>query len=115
MSSDAQSGSDRTTTIALGGVLVILGIVLMVRNLTDFDFGNFNWWALFILIPAAGSLASAWRTYQNEGRLSEAARGPLVVGLMFLLAAAIFLFNLSWGTMWPVFLIIIGLGALIVR
>ena len=94
-------------------MLILLGAFLFAQNLFDFDLGN--WWALLILIPALGSLADAWRTYQAEGRLSAAARGPLVAGVALLLVTAIFLFGLSWGTMWPLFAIIVGVGVLIAR
>jgi hypothetical protein len=40
-------------------------------------------------------------------------RGTLTGGLMLLLVTIIFLFNLDWGKVWPLFLIIIGLGALL--
>jgi hypothetical protein len=96
----------------VGGVLLILiGIVFLARNLTGF--GLDNWWALFILIPAFGSLAQAWRIYQSSGgRLTPAARGPLTGGLVLLLVAAVFLFDVDWGQVWPVILIVIGVGAL---
>jgi len=94
-----------------GVVLILIGIVFLARNLTGFELGN--WWALFILIPAFGSLAQAWRLYQSSGgRLTPAARGPLTGGLILLLVAAIFLFDVDWGQVWPVFLIVIGVGAL---
>lgn len=107
--------SDRASTLALGGVLVLVGVVFLARNLTDFDLGGWNWWALFILIPAIGTLANVWRVYQAEGHITVAARGPLVFGVGLLLVSAIFLFNLSWGTMWPFFLIIFGVGVLVAR
>ena len=98
-----------------GGVLVLIGAVFLVQNLTDLDLVNWNWWALFILIPALGSLVRVWQTYQTEGQLTAATRGPLIGGLVMLLITAIFLFNLNWGAMWPVFLIIAGISILVVR
>ncbi len=103
------------SSLAMGGVLVLIGAVFLARNLTGFDLGDWNWWALFILIPAVGSLVNAWRLYQAEGTLPAAARGPLVFGVVLLLVAGILLFELSWGTLWPVFLIIFGVGVLIAR
>ena len=101
----------RKNTAWIGGaVLIVIGIVFLLQNISGIDLGN--WWALFILIPALGSLATAWRIYQIHGRLTSAARGPLVGGFILLLVATIFLFNLDWGKVWPLFLIIAGLGAL---
>jgi cytoskeletal protein CcmA (bactofilin family) len=104
-----------TPTLVTGVVLILIGAIILIQNLTDLNVGNWNWWALFILIPAASSLANAWRVYQVEGRLTSAARSPLVSGAALLLVTGIFLFDLSWGTMWPLFLIIFGLAVLVAR
>lgn len=97
----------------LGGlVLIVLGIVFLVQNLSGFTLAN--WWALFILIPAAGSFSAAWRIYRNSGnRLTQAAAGPLTGGVILATVAAVFLLNLDWGVIWPVFVILAGLGALL--
>ena len=108
-----EPASDRISTLAVGGVLILIGAFLFARNLFDFDLEN--WWALLILIPAVGSLADVWRSFRAEGRLSAAARGPLVAGVALLLVTAIFLFDLSWGTLWPLFVIIFGVGVLVAR
>jgi hypothetical protein len=107
--------SNRTSTLIFGGVLILIGLIFLVQNLTDFRLGNWNWWALFILIPAIGSLSNVWRIYQTNGRVTAAARGSLVFGLAMLLVATILMFNLSWSVMWPFFLIVFGIGALIAR
>lgn len=93
-----------------GAVLMVIGIIFLIQNISGLHLGN--WWAVFILIPAVGSFATAWRIYQANGRLTAAARGPLIGGLVLLLVAAIFLFNLDWGRTWPLFLIIAGAGTL---
>ncbi len=95
----------------IGVILVILGLVFLVQSFTT-GFTLQNWWALFILIPALGSLGSAWNIYRSQGRFSQAVRGPLVGGLILLLVTAIFVFNLDWGKVWPAFLIIAGAGML---
>lgn len=102
----------RTSTWIGGGVLILIGVVFIVRNVTGLELHN--WWALFILIPALGSLATAWQMFQKNGRrFTAAARGPLVGGVVLLAIAAIFLFGLDWGAAWP-FLLILGGGALLV-
>jgi len=98
-----------------GVVLIVIGVVVLVQNLNlmgpNFRFNNP--WALFILIPALGSLFQVWRDYQENGRLTYRSRGPLVGGLVLLFVTAVFLLNLDWGKVWPVFLILAGLGALL--
>jgi hypothetical protein len=95
-----------------GAVLIALGIVFLLQNLGLFYLNN--WWALFILIPAFGAFASAWRIYQAAGgHLVAPARGSLFGGLVFTLIALIFLFGLNWGLLWPIILILIGAGALL--
>ena len=97
----------------VGIVLVILGIVFLARNYLSFNILD-NWWALFILIPAVGSFVNAWNVYQKSGkRITPAVRGPLVGGLILTLVAGAFLFDLNWGLIWPVILIIVGIGALV--
>lgn len=110
-----KADTNRTSPLILGGILILIGVVFLAQNLTDFDLGNWNWWALFILIPALGSLANAWRVYQAQGQVTRAVRGPLVGGVVLLLVTTILLFDLDWGALWPVFLIILGIGALIAR
>jgi hypothetical protein len=98
-----------------GLILIVVGVVVLVQNLNllgpDFRFNNP--WALFILIPALGSFYQIWRDVQDNGRLTYRSRGPLVGGLVLLFVMAVFLLNLDWGRVWPVFLILAGLGALL--
>jgi hypothetical protein len=95
----------------LGGVLIIIGVFLLLRNLTGQGMGN--WWALFILIPAFASFANAWRQYQAQGRLTEAVGGSLIGGAILLFVFAMFFFGLNWGNLWPVLLILAGVSALV--
>jgi hypothetical protein len=96
----------------IGGVILILvGVIFLLQNfglrLPD------NWWTVFILIPAAASLAGAWRAYENNGgTFNGAVAGPLVGGLILLAVFLALFFGLNWGAFWPVILIIIGLGVL---
>ena len=95
----------------VGLMLVAIGCGFLLANVVGFRFTN--WWALFILIPAVAKLSEAMGSYQRHGRLTHAARGSLMGGLVIGLVAVIFLFNLSWGLMWPFFLIIGGIAALL--
>ncbi len=97
---------------AIGGVLIVVGIVFLLRNVTGLVFAN--WWALFILIPAIGSLVTAYRMWENnDRRFTAASRGPLIGGIILLGVTAVFIFSLDWGRVWPLFIILIGLGALL--
>jgi hypothetical protein len=95
-----------------GAVLVLIGLVFLLRNTGAFALEN--WWALFILIPAIGSFASAWNRYQSSGgRLTAAARGPLIGGFVLLLITVVFLFGLNFGLVWPFILILGGIALLL--
>jgi hypothetical protein len=94
-----------------GGVLLMIGVLLIVSNVTGAGFDN--WWALFILIPALGSLYVAMRNYSEAGAMTEAVRKPLTGGLILLVVSLMFLFNLDWGNLWPLLLIIAGGGLLL--
>ena len=96
----------------LGGlVLIVLGLVFLLRTVANIDIGN--WWALFILIPAVGSLVAAYRAWREAGNINFYAANGLVAGTIILLVAIIFLFQIDWSRIWPLFLIIIGIGALL--
>ncbi|MEZ4732528.1 MAG: hypothetical protein R3E79_35945 [Caldilineaceae bacterium] len=96
-----------------GAILILLGGIFLLQNtglIGRFD----NWWALFILIPAVGSFATAWRLYQQAGQQwTPAATGPLVGGLVLSSLAAMFLFGLNIGMWWPIFLIAGGIATLL--
>ncbi|CUS01975.2 membrane protein of unknown function [Candidatus Promineifilum breve] len=94
-----------------GLVLIAIGTFFLFNQLTGFQLNN--WWAFFILIPAFGSLGNFMRAYKKDGRLSNEARGSLIGSLILFFITAVFIFGWSWGTIWPVFLIIGGIGALL--
>ncbi len=95
-----------------GAILVILGLVFLLQNMGIFVVNN--WWALFILLPAIGAFAAAWRNYQAAGnRLTGAARGSLIGGVVLTMVAAAFLFNLNWPVVGPILIILAGIGLLL--
>jgi hypothetical protein len=108
-------GHSHVGSWALGLIVIIIGIIFLGRNAGWFGSWDFdNWWALFILIPAFGSFAGAWRSYNaNARRLSgDAARG-FMVGLFLLAVTVILLLQLDWGKVWPVLLVVVGIGLLL--
>jgi O-antigen/teichoic acid export membrane protein len=93
-----------------GTILILLGVILLARN-----FGVLlpqNWWALFLLIPAFGSFASAYSMYRSAGQMTAAARGAVVGGLILLLLTFLFLIEFDWGRYWPVILILLGVAVI---
>jgi hypothetical protein len=94
-----------------GLVLILLGAIFLAENYfgTTLD----NWWALFILIPAVSTLATAyalWRDGHTDGAI-----GSFIAGIGFLILTALFLLDLPIGRLWPVFLIVAGVALLIGR
>jgi cell wall-active antibiotic response 4TMS protein YvqF len=94
-----------------GLVLITLGLVFLAQNYLNVRLHN--WWALFLLIPAFSGFARAVDlTRSGQG---AAATGPLVGVGAFVLLTVIFLFDLPFGQLWPVLLILAGVGLLFSR
>lgn len=92
-------------------ILIAVGVIFLLQNTTGVQFRN--WWAVFILIPAIPAFMQAWNFYQlDEGRFTRRVIGALLSAFTPTFVALIFLLNLNWGGIWPVFLILAGLGAL---
>lgn len=112
----SKPGDDRPPAGGRGYVLwsafalILVGLVLLLRNFTSFSLDR--WWALFILAPAGASLAYAWRLRRHSGLWTLPARRRLLTGLWLAMIALIFLLNLEWGKVWPVFFIFSGLWLL---
>jgi hypothetical protein len=95
-----------------GFILIMVGAAILLNNLGYLPFAN--WWALFILIPAASSFSNAWNQYRDAGdRLTASARSSLFWGFILTLVSFTFLFGLSWTYLWPALLIIIGVSILL--
>lgn len=109
-SAPAKKSQKVSSNWPLGLAVVLIGGVLLARNLgvelffLDFD----NWWAFFILLLAIGPLQLAIRSYKREG-FGAATLNALVSTVAIVFVALIFLIDLSWGTWWPMFIIIGGL------
>ena len=99
---------------AAGLVLILLGAAFMLQNFGLFTVPLHNWWALFILIPAAAAFDQAYHTYRQEGNLlTGPARASLIGGVVLTLIAATFLFSLSWSLIFPLLLILAGVSVLL--
>jgi hypothetical protein len=96
----------------VGIVLIILGIVFFLQqtgNLTQ----HFNWWALFILIPAISSLTGMYYAIRSSGTFNQTARSALGTSVVIFTLAFMFLFNLDWAIYWPLMVIAAGFSILI--
>ncbi|MEK6208718.1 MAG: hypothetical protein AABM32_13905 [Chloroflexota bacterium] len=94
-----------------GIVLIGLGVIFLVQNYLGEQIHN--WWALFILIPVFFTLERGYASLR-AGRNAEAL-GQLMGGLVLVALIVIFLFDLPFGQLWPIFLIIGGLLLLFSR
>ena len=75
---------------AIGAVFILIGVLLMMQNLGTLEL--YNWWALFILIPAFGSLAAAWRIFENNDALfTPVLIAPLLTSFILFAITAAFL------------------------
>jgi hypothetical protein len=89
-------------------LLIIGGGLLLARNLGYPLPGN--WWALFILVPAIGCLASSL-AYFRAGRFLQG-MGSLVAAAFFCALAYGLFQGLAILPYWPVLLIVLGIVAL---
>lgn len=94
-----------------GIILVLLGGIFLAQNYLGTTLHN--WWAVFILIPAIATLTTAYALWRDGN--AGWATGPLIVGLGFLFLSGAFLLDLPIGQIWPVALIIGGVGLLVAR
>ncbi|HEX5961717.1 MAG TPA: hypothetical protein VFY97_10795 [Rhodanobacteraceae bacterium] len=97
--------------------IVAIGAMFLARNLgyplTFLDHGN--WWAIIILLAALAPLMHAYEVYRARGRIDAEAAHSLLAAAAVALVGVLFLFELDWGTWWPLFVILGGLFTLVPR
>jgi hypothetical protein len=113
------SGTNQPSNIWIGLVLIFAGAVVLLNQLDILPF-ELNWWALFILFPAFGTLARAYNSYRSTNDLFEmGVMIPALVGLFMLLLSISLLvgdaIDLNLRVYWPIILIVLGLGLIIGR
>ncbi len=91
---------------SFGLVMIGLGCLFLLKNY-GYPMPE-NWWAFFLLIPAIPSLTRAL-LLARRGEGKEALR-PLARAFIFSFLAAGFLLDWDWAQIWPVFLIVGGVG-----
>jgi hypothetical protein len=93
----------------VGLVLVAIGVLYLLHNyglLPTFT----NWWALFLLLPGMGTLSAARGAFRRHGNLWDVeVLVPFLASLFFLGLTLVFLFDIAYGWLWPLFLIAAGL------
>ena len=99
--------------IALG--LIVVGAIFLLRNLHVFYFG-YHWWAYFLLIPISILVADIiHRRKMNNGKLPHGAVGQLIGVFAMAAVMAVFIFDLRFHEVWPVFIILAGVAVLLGR
>jgi len=90
-----------------GLILVAIGAIFLLQNIGALS-QHFNWWAVFILVPALSALSGAWFAFERSKHFDAAVRSALGGGLIILTVALMFMFGLDWSRWWPLMLIVPG-------
>lgn len=113
------SGKGRNSGNMWIGVIFILGGLFVLLNQFDLLPVELNWWALFMLFPAVGIFSGAYNRYRSEGNMfSMGVLVPGLTGLIIVGFAFTLLFDISfniWNLLWPLMMIVIGLGMVLGR
>ena len=101
------SVGNSSTVMAI--IFIIVGVGLIVSNITGFEFDN--WWVLFMFIPVAMFIRNIYMDYQANGRLTSASTGAIIASIAIVLVASTFVFEaITWSMIWPVGLIFAGIS-----
>lgn len=121
---DTNNNSDKRNWVPSSnlwiGLAFIAGGVIVLLNQSGLLSFDFNWWAVFIVIPAIGSFRNAYHRYRATNNLFDmgvmlpALIGLFMIGLMFNLLSGNG-WNFNWNLFWPLMFIIIGLGMIFGR
>ena len=113
------SNDKRSSSLWIGLIFIFGGIAVLLNQLNLLPF-ELNWWALFIMLPAAGFLSRAYNRFRsNEYLFSMDAAIPALIGLFLVTLSFSLLvgaaWNINWSLFWPVIIILIGLGMIFGR
>ncbi len=97
------------SSIWWGLVLIFIGLIIFAQR-AGWLGPQYNWWALFIFVPAIGTLSGAFYAFQSSGKFNAAVRSSLGSGLIILTVAFMFLFGVSWADWWPLIVIVPGVS-----
>lgn len=99
----------KSSGMVWGLILIIGGVILFSQQLGWLG-PRYNWWALFILVPALASFGGAFSALQETGKFNAAVRGGLGGGIVLLTLSLMFLLGLDWGVWWPLMVLAGGLS-----
>lgn len=114
-----KDNKSQSSNLWLGIIFIFGGIAVLLNQLDLLPF-ELNWWALFIMLPAASMLNGAYNRFRSHGNVFSmdvaftALIGFFLVALSFsLLVGASW--NINWSLFWPAIIILIGLGMIFGR
>ncbi len=101
--------------IGLGVMYVGAGFLLKNLGMADgISLLAFNrWWAVAILIPAAGAIINALWITVRQRRITGAATGLIIFGMIAAAVGLVALLGVNWNILGPVMLILVGIGVLL--
>ena len=117
--SSNKANQKQSSNLWIGLIFIFGGVAVLLNQLGLLPF-ELNWWALFIMLPAAGFLSGAYNRFRaNDNLFTMDAAFPAMIGL-FLVALSFSLlvgaaWNINWSLFWPVIIILIGLGMIFGR
>src|ERR1700741_307254 len=89
-----------------GLIFIVLGVIFLLRNFDIIDIGH-RWWTLFFLLPITYLMTDILqRRKSNQGKIPPEARGSMIGLITLVTVMTIFVLELNWGMVWPVFIII---------
>ena len=109
----------QSSSLWIGLIFIFGGVAVLLNQLGLLPF-ELNWWALFIMMPAAGFLNRAYYRFRsNDNLFSTDVAFTALIGL-FLVALSLSLlvgaaWNINWSLFWPFIIILIGLGMIFGR
>ena len=95
------------------GLVLILGGILIFAQQAGMLGPRYNWWALFILIPAFGTLSGAVYGIQQHHRITNGVLASIGSAVVIFTVAFMFLFGLNWVRWWPLMLLAPGFSLLL--
>ncbi len=109
----SNANPERSHLIWGGLALIVIGGIFLARNFDLVYFGR-HWWAFFLLIPLFYTF-SAYQRHRRAagGKFTPEARNSFIGMLSIAFIMCVFLFELRWHAVWPVFIIIAGVSMLL--
>lgn len=103
----ARAGGILNARFVIGVAIIILGVILVLRNLgVELGFNILSLWPVILILIGAGHLNQPLETRQSMGGWIL-----IILGIIFLLNSLDIL-DIAWRHIWPFILILIGLAIL---